>query len=46
MAELTIPGLQAQTDTNAYTFDLPYGVTFHRMTTRATRNVEILVTRL
>ena len=39
MAELTIPGLQAQTDTNAYTFDLPYGVTFHRMTTRATRNV-------
>lgn len=39
MAELTIPGLQAQTDTNAYTFDLPYDVTFHRMTTRATRNV-------
>lgn len=39
IAELTIPGLQAQTDTNAYTFNLPYAVTFHRMTTFITRNV-------
>jgi len=39
MAELTIPGVQAQTDTDAFSFDLPYGVTFHKLVTRATRNV-------
>jgi hypothetical protein len=39
MAELTIPGVQAQTDTNAFSFDLPYSVTFHKLVTRATRNV-------
>ena len=35
--ELTIPGLIAQTDTNAYTFNLPYDVTFHRMSIYLTR---------